>query len=488
MSAGALPAAATAKIAGLVQRRAGLVFPPNRRDDMDRGIRSIMAKAGITDAMRCVTLLRGDTALLDELIAALTIGETYFFRSPGHYSGIRDTIIPEIRRLRGAEHVLRLWSAGCASGEEAYSLAILIDQMGLGGQARVLATDISPAALARAKKGEYGSWSLRGDAAQRLVGTHILSVGGRFQVTAHIRRQVIFAYLNLAQDCYPTFATGTWGMDIVLCCNVLIYFDVDTVRAVARRLHDSLAEGGFLIVGPSDPPLAEHAPFQTILTPTGVIYRKLPARDDRQTPVAAANEVFAPSTFVDDTVLAEPIAERPTLPMSSPHLAGDAMDDARAALARGENARVAELTLALPASAAVVALRLRALGNLGDVETASSAASAAVASHPGSTEIGFLHAIFLMNLGNYRQAERALRRVIYLDPSLIVGHFALAATLNQLGKRGEASRAYRNAHDLAARRPADDVVLFSDGENAGQMVKASKAQMALLATATEGAA
>jgi Flp pilus assembly protein TadD len=163
----------------------------------------------------------------------------------------------------------------------------------------------------------------------------------------------------------------------------------------------------------------------------------------------------------------------------------DPVTAAREALARGDNARVVELTLDLPANTGAVALRLRALANLGDLATATAAAAAAMARHPLSAEIGFLHAILLMNLDDHPKAEAILRRVLYLDRSLIVAHFALAATLNQLGKTVEATRAYRNAGDLAAAHPADHIVPLSDGERAGRMVKAAAAQMAMLETPTE---
>jgi chemotaxis protein methyltransferase CheR len=484
MSVGASVESATSAIIELVRARAGLVFPANRKGDVDDAIRKTMVKAGITNVVEWAGLLHGRTSLLDDLITELTIGETYFFRGHGLFDTVRDRVVPEMRRLRGPEHVLRVWSAGCASGEEPYSLAILFEQMALASQARILATDISPVALARARKGNYGTWSLRGEAARRLIGTHLLPVDGRFQLAARIRHRVIFAPLNLAQDIYPTFATNTWGMDLVLCCNVLIYFDADTVSAVARRFYDSLAVGGFLITGPSDPPLAEHAPFETVTTPAGMIYRKPAAIDGRRSTIAVTSQPFEQPLQDDEFVPRAPALAPPAAVLPSAMVPTDAVAEACEALARGDNARVVELTRGLPDSTMAVAFRLRALANLGDLATAASASADAMARHPSSAEIGFLHAILLMNLDHYTKAEAVLRRVLYLDRSLVVAHFALGATLNQLGKTEEASRAYRNARDLAVQHPADHIVPFSDGERAGQLAKAAAAQVALLETPT----
>src|SRR3546814_526285 len=117
--------------------------------------RRIMARIGIVDPRELVRRLGDEAPLLDELIAESTVGETYFFREPGHFAFIRDEVIPEMRRLRGVDHVLRAWSAGCASGEEPYSLAILFEEMGLASRTHIIATDISRAALLRAHEAVY---------------------------------------------------------------------------------------------------------------------------------------------------------------------------------------------------------------------------------------------------------------------------------------------------------------------------------------------
>jgi chemotaxis protein methyltransferase CheR len=117
-------------------------------------------------------------------------------------------------------------------------------------------------------------------------------------VTEGVRRRVSFAHLNLALDVYPSLATGAWGMDLLLCRNVLLYFNPQTVEAVARRLFASLAPGGWLFLASSDPPVHPYAPFQTVVAPEGVFYRRtapaaitLPARvEPRVTSKAPASE------------------------------------------------------------------------------------------------------------------------------------------------------------------------------------------------------
>ena len=170
----------------------------------------------------------------------------------------------------GDPRLIRAWSAGCASGEEAYSLAILLSQMGLGDEASVLGTDISQAALATARGGRYRDWSLRG-ASPDFMARYFRSAGPSWSLIEPVKRCVRFAFLNLALDAYPSHVSSTHAMDLILCRNVLIYFDAWTVEQVARRLRESLAPGGWLYVGHSESLRAEAAMFRAI---GKSIYRK----------------------------------------------------------------------------------------------------------------------------------------------------------------------------------------------------------------------
>jgi len=474
MNTANLDAPGFAAVAGIVRARAGFAFPPSRHGDLVAVTHRVMARCGLSSLPDLLERLDVDTSLLDGLIADLTVGETYFFRDPGHFDLIRNDIVPELRRLRGAEHVLRVWSAGCASGEEAYSLAILFEESGLAGSVRILATDISRPALARAQDATYGAWSLRGDGA-RIVGPHLHRVGNRFRLAGRHRRRVDFACLNLAQNVYPTFASNTWGVDLVLCRNVLIYFDAETVRAVARRLYDALADGAYLIVGPSDPPLAEHAPFEILTTPSGVVYRKprTPARAIASPPIAAtayASGAAAPALAGGQHARSSPVLHPAARWRAVARPAGTPIGGPRRTRAADTVER---------------ALQVRALANHGDTEAALAMAAEAAASYPAAPEIAFLHAVLLMNLGRHAEAEHVLRRLLYLDRSLAVVHFALGTTLHRMGDRAGAARAWRTAGDLAARRPPGEIVLLSDGESAGRLASAAAAQAALAEASQE---
>ncbi len=258
-------------VACLVNQRTGLSLA-KRHDSAEHGMKRAMARAKIVDLAQYAERLAGDDATLDDLIGELTVGETYFFREPAHFHFIQQQILPDLRARRGSGHTLRAWSAACATGEEAYSLAILFAQCGLE-QAHLAATDITRAALAKARLAIFSAWSLRGES-PLAARAYLTQVGKEYRLDEKIRQRVNFAHLNLALDAYPSFAAGIWGMDLILCRNVLIYFDGDTVRRTAQRLHATLADGGWLITASSDPPLWEHAPFEVVADANGLFYRR----------------------------------------------------------------------------------------------------------------------------------------------------------------------------------------------------------------------
>jgi chemotaxis protein methyltransferase CheR len=454
-------------VARLVASRTGLAFPPHRCASAEPGIRRAMDRSGVTEPDRYLQRLAADDNLLDDLIGELTIGETYFFREPGQFEFIRRRILPEILRCQGGQHPIRVWSAGCATGEEAYSLAILFEQEGVAERTQILATDLSRVALERARQGLYSAWSLRAENAAP-VHPYLTPEGKFYRLQERIRRRVAFGYLNLALDVYPSFANATWGVDLILCRNVLIYLDAETVQGVVRRLFRALAEGGWLLTASSDPPLPEGL-FQPVVTEEGVFYRRQPAV-----------QMITP----DLSFRAE--SERETInrpaPVEKPPTRAP-LDEAREAFSLGDYPRVVERTRDLTEDAAATELHVRALANL-DPAAAERACATALQRHPLAAELVYLHAVLLMGLRRDEEAIRAVRRVLYLDRSLAVAHLTLGTLLGRRDDATGARRAFRNAHALCAARPAEQVVPLADGACAGRLAEAAALQLSLLDTPT----
>lgn len=467
------------EIASLFRSRTGILAVPSRGLEASAGIRRAMAKLGIDNPAVFHDRLIADRHAFDTLAIELTIGETYFFREPAHFEAIRREFIADFCGSRPASARLRVWSAGCASGEEAYSLAILCEQTGLAERAEILATDISRASLDKARRGSYAEWSLR-SSPEAFIATYFRRSGKVFHVADRFKGRVAFEYLNLATDNYPSAANGTAGTDLILCRNVLIYLDNSTIRRVAERMLECLAPGGWLITGPSDPPLWDLAPFETIATPAGIIYKRRADSRDHSEKTRTSNNDLIPDpkgmarVSADASVgSAHPMRKASGRTPATP----DPVSEAAVALERGDNEHVVELTSGLKASSQACLLHARALANLGDVVAANDAAAAAARRHPLTPEIHYLHAVLLLGMQRYDEAAAAVRRVIYLDRSSVMAYTMLGTILQHCTNIDGARRAFRNAHVLCLAQPGEATVPLSDGALARDLAAAIEAKL-----------
>jgi chemotaxis protein methyltransferase CheR len=484
-------------LAAIATARTGLVFPPARRSAVERGMSKAMARAGVPDLDAYGALLASEGAALDDLVTELTVDETYFFREPRHFDFVREVVLPEVLERRGPMHAVRAWSAGCSTGEEAYSLSILFDDAQLPVPPYLLATDISRTSLQTARAAIYGEWSFRGvpeatleRCFHRVHGAHDVPRGARYALAAKFRKRVTFDYLNLAHDPYPALETGTWGMDVILCRNVLIYFDRRTVARVAEHLRRCLADGGWIVTASSDPILSDYTDLERTLTPWGLFYRRGPApaffvprpepEPNRALALQDLEKRLPPLVLqvaVPEQAFPLALAEAAT---NGGILAPSTVTAvAQAAMAAGAYRDAVESLRDLGADPTASALFVRALANV-EVAEAERACADAVERHPLSVELHYLHAVLLMALARYGDAIRAARRVVYLDGACEIGYFTLGVLLRRTGDLAGARRAYRNARDLLVVQPADALVPLSNGEQAGQLAQLAATELEML--------
>ena len=475
------------KVAKLVEAKTGLVLQSHRYADLEGGTREAMARMKIKDVGQYLRRLESERSCLDALTAKLTGGETYFFREPAQFQWVRDKLLPEIRGRLGKEQPLRAWSAGCSSGEEAYSLAILFEEEGLENHAPVKATDISYSALLKARKGLYSPWSLRGRE-DEWMDRYFKREPAGYRLAPRFLSRVEFEYLNLAADHYPDSAGSFWGMDLILCRNVMIYFSLKTVEDVFRKLIVSLSEGGWLVTSAADPLFEDHSHCEMIMTSAGVLYRKN-SRADRHSISFPLEAWPAPWPFAGPVAPAQPLPAPPpsavAFPIRAPREsvkigAFPAASKAQEAFERMDYEQVLQLTQPHLQEAPACFLYLKALANLRGTAVAEQAAEKAVQVHPLVPELHFLRAVLLMNMGRDRDAAVNLRRVLYLDRTLAVAHFTLGSVLLRLQDREGAGRSYENALRLCRELPVEAVLPLSDGESAGQLREAAQTQLFLL--------
>jgi chemotaxis protein methyltransferase CheR len=266
---------------------------------VDARIDDALSRLGgnVAEALDALTSLSFDTPLWQTVVAALTIGETNFFRQPGWFSQLEQQVLGpaiERRRASGPKH-LRIWSAGCATGEEAYSLAMLVARLLRGTQGwsiSIVGTDLNTAALGEARRGVYREWSLRDvDAATRLLHFQRLA-SGRFELAPATRALVRFQTLNLAAD-EPWTDPRLSNLDLIVCRNVLMYLSPERQRAVAQRLIASLAPDGWIATAPAEATADWFRPLTPVNVPSAVLFRRaapvteLPRGDDDLASVVA---------------------------------------------------------------------------------------------------------------------------------------------------------------------------------------------------------
>jgi chemotaxis protein methyltransferase CheR len=472
------------RLSEVIAARTGLHFPLERRADLRRAVGEAASDLGFDDGDACVDWLLSSSLSRQELgtlARHLTIGETYFFRERPSFNALATHVLPVlIHRKRNGDRRLRLWSAACSTGEEAYSLAMLVQQVlpdWREWKVSILATDINPNFLHKAEAGVYGDWSFR-ECGNDLRERFFSPVGDRrYRVRADLRDMVTFSELNLAQDGYPSLATYTNAMDLILCRNLLIYFTPEHARQLIGNLRQSLVNDGWLIVSPSECSQSLFNGFAPVNFPGSVLYRKSDAAEARQeqAPALALATDFPPLPKLQarEELLPPveiPFPDAPVDPLSSELSAAEAL------YAQGEYAEAAAKlggALAAPAVSRIqlraLALLTRALANQGALGEALAASERWIAADKLEPTAHYLNAMVLQELGERTRARGALQRAIYLDPSFILAHFALGNHARAEARPAEAQRHFHNAADLLRGRAADEPVPESEGLTAGRM-------------------
>ncbi len=468
-------------IARLLGARAGLTFRPSQRSSIEQGIQRAMSREGTSDFAAYLDRLESDAIALDNLLVQTTVGETYFFRDPGQFQVISELILPDICERSDRNHTIRLWSAACASGEEAYSLAMLLHRKGLLSRSSILGTDISRDALNLASQATYREWSLRG-AGKQQAAPYLTEIDGEYRVAPEIRASAHFEYLNLALDNYPSTATGTRGVDLILCRNVMIYFDRETIRSIVNRFHRCLVPGGWLITAVSDPQIHEYDLFDVIPTNHGMIFRKSePTRQDKSVGPSLGQAGGTQSTAREETAGQGTIASEPASRSAKAPSTEEAakLAEAKTAMDAGEYEQAAEIAAQLTQFDEAAIIHIQALANR-DVRRAERACDAASKQRPLSKELHYLHAVLLMDLNRHADAATALQRVLYLDRTLALAHFSLAVVLRTLGKLDDARREFLLAQEICLACQPGDLVPLGEDQRVGDLLEMIKLQLSAI--------
>ena len=481
----------------LVHERYGLNFPEKRRTDLEQGVRQAFAASTCEDLDEYYRLLLDPdhgAVPLQRLVNALTIGESHFFRNHGQFNALFHQVLPKIIERRRALRTLRIWSAGCAGGQEPYSIAILLRELlpDVDDWAiTILATDVNTKALDRARKGLYSEWAFREDRAKQWRYRYFQQIGKRYQIHSDIRQMVTFKQLNLAEDNYPSFQTNTTFMDLILCRNVTIYFAPSMTRQVVDRFYEALVDGGWLVVGHSEHSWTTYRRFQARSYPNAILYQRtgepavLPEDWDwlpPTSPASGAPSLRVPSTVPNDDTpppeMLEVEAETETEEEeATPEPPIDAyLTKAEELLEYGHSAQARDLLLKVvderPKHTGASTLLCKAYANLGCWDDAERWCGAAIQTNNVLTEPYYTLALVHQHQGRIDEAIQAMKKVVYLNRGSILGHYGLANLYYSQRKLPKAIKSLDNAWRLLSEHANDELVPNSDGITFGNLRQA----------------
>ncbi len=459
---------------GLIARRVGAAVPDIRWPDVQAALERRLADRegfSVDEYLERLSTLPDDDPEWQALLPSIRVGETYFFRDPACFEALEQHVLAPLiaeRRERGLLF-LRIWSAGCATGEEPYSIAILLDRL-LPDRSRwsltLRATDIHRDTLEAARRGIYRAWALR--ATQPVLRDRYFEACGRdsHALRQEIRAMVTFAVHNLAAEAGQELESALAGWDLIVCRNVLMYFATEARRAAVEHLGRALRPGGWLVVAPAEGSAALMGPLSAVPLPGTVVYRK----ETAALSVGASGRLALP--LLEE--FPEAVGGAVVIPSLRP---------------QGEDRPVgAEFPRSLGTSGAEARddlVRARSLADRGALGEARQICEAALARDRCDLDAHLLLAAIADARGDEAGALEALRRAAYLDPDSALAHFLLGSLLLRRGQVGRARQSLETVVRVLASAAPGAPVQGAGDATAAEILERARECLAL-AVARDG--
>lgn len=495
------------KLARLIGDRTGLCFRPQDWERLRGKIASRMFELQCNTAQEYYLLLEAVNtrhSLLEvcrserewkKLINSLTVTESYFFRDLGQFNLLRYTILPQIIEKKkqskslsfgGGKPSLKIWSAACASGEEPYSIAIILKECLPdleNWDISIIGTDINEDALKKAKTGVYGSWSFR-PIDLKLKQQYFQPFEKDWKLDDRIREMVKFDYLNLAFDQFPNPSKSLDNIDLILCRNVFIYFQSKAISKVLRQFYRTLQSGGYLMAAHGELQGQSLDQFQTHSFCQSIIYqrpqdetqdrspnRSIAAFTDQKTQKQKIVDCPLPSKFSTRSSSdrhppniyhrqqhqvweACPLPRRP-VPHTQPLPKNEVSPLFIEAVQLFQNQsyvatiqKIEQLLPLQPRHLEAYTLIAQAYANLGDYQKAAYYCVQAIGVDSLYLKTYYLLAQISEIQGNPQKAKSLLKKIIYLDPRSADAYLELSYLYQKEGKIDKSKKMKQNAIDL----------------------------------------
>ncbi len=442
-------------VSSIISKKLGIHFPVERHHDLRKGLKIAAEYAGYSEPKEYAEKLAAfplNQETLDILSRSFTVGETYFFREQRTFELLTQSILPQLIQIaQSKQQKLRIWSAGCCTGEEPYSLAILLDRFFpelKSWDVQILGTDLNPVFLEKARKGVYTEWSFR-QTPSWLKSAYFEEVSPEnFSIAQAIRKKVKFSQLNLMESSYPFLSNTEMEADIILCRNVLMYFSEENRKAVFHRFYSSLSSHGWLIIDPPETSNITSNWFEIVQHQNTLSYKKKAFSTETSFSIPHFSKThhvsFLPESEIPDMNLAEESKETMKIleNLMSQHQQISPIST------------ILSPKPSLPQKAESKNYNKKEDSFRGNVEAEPDILD---------PEYHYLHAIFLQEKGDLEESALSLKRALFLDPDLIVAHYALGHLARKRNNPAEAERHFRNTLDLLDKKDPQDTLPHSEG-------------------------
>ncbi|MEW6377770.1 MAG: CheR family methyltransferase [Thermodesulfobacteriota bacterium] len=499
-----LPEEFKLKFRNLVTLRSGLYFKDYDLKDLENALLYRMCERKIDSPLTYYSLLtvsEGKEDEFRELLNHLTVNHTYFFRNEPQFKALKEKILPEIiarkkdrmitnPRETDGKPSLRIWSAGCSTGEEPYSIAIVVKEAipdSKNWNIQIVATDASTSALEVARKGTYGQNSMRLVSKEQRALYFIERTGtGRkaeYEIQDMIKNMVRFGYFNLMEENYPV------EFDIIFCCNVTIYFEIETTMRVMDKIYHSLNDDGYLFIGYSESLQLISNKFKMLDWEDAIYYRKRTAKE-----VLSEIKVLSPQGVEVERVLEEisrKELEAQLKEFKSPETKPvKNIDELLTQVIKHLHTKKYYMALELVEQAHKMNrdsvepyyLEAEALLSLGRFNDAKDRLKTALKLNPLFAPAHYLFGSLFNEEGKVEEAKRSFIKALYLNKDFTLAHFGLANIYKSEGKLHEAIREYRNTLNILAKNAPDDIIAYSGGFSAVAVAGACKSNIERLKT------
>ena len=449
------------EIRAFLLKNLGLEYGANRNKELYTKLSSAIEDFGFETTEKFIDWLlanKPEKEQLKKLATFLTIGETYFFREQKALDFLEFQYLPElISERKNTSKTLKIWSAGCSSGEEPYSLAILLNRLikDTDWNIKILATDINPTFINKAKKGIYTKWSFR-KTSDEFQQTYFDKIGlNQFQIKDWIKNRVEFKFLNIASDDFPSVTEKIFGFDVILCRNVLIYFSQEGIKNVASKFYKTLVPGGIFLVSPVEASTILNSEFSHFMYQGISIFQKTGAKgrlnfsdkpNKSKTPgklqIQPNRNLFVGQKIQQNKKIAvvKPAKNKATIKGKPGVLATPKLTENNNKMLAG----------------------VKAKANNGELQLAENLCLQMLKNDKLNEEIYFLLASIYNEMGENSKAIATLERILFLNPEYVMAHFVLGEILIKTDYNS-GLRHFKNALKNLAKRNPDEIVENSDG-------------------------